>query len=149
MSILEKSIKHFEGLQKRYTTQHNGKMCQFVACALKAMNESRWIPVSERLPDANKDVFVTFREYMEYNKKYRHGVCKAIYIPEHTIKSEDLWSNCDDDDLEIYDEKEDTYYAKDGWYEVIENWDDYSNIAINAEVTAWKELPEKYVADEI
>jgi len=50
MNTLEKSIKHFEGLQKRYTTQHNGKMCQFVACALKAMNESRWIPESERLP---------------------------------------------------------------------------------------------------
>ena len=39
MNILEKSIKHFEGLQKRYTTQHNGKMCQFVACALEAMNK--------------------------------------------------------------------------------------------------------------
>lgn len=38
MTILEKSIKHFEGLQKRYTTQHNGKMCQFVDCALEAMN---------------------------------------------------------------------------------------------------------------
>lgn len=37
MTILKKSIKHFEGLQKRYTTQHNGKMCQFVACALEAM----------------------------------------------------------------------------------------------------------------
>lgn len=39
MTTLEKSIKHFEGLQKRYTTQHNGKMCQFVACALEAMNK--------------------------------------------------------------------------------------------------------------
>lgn len=39
MTILEKSIKHFERLQKRYTTQHNGKMCQFVACALEAMNK--------------------------------------------------------------------------------------------------------------
>jgi len=37
MTILEKSIKHFEGLQKRYTTQHNGEMCQMVECALDSM----------------------------------------------------------------------------------------------------------------
>lgn len=59
MSILEKSIKHFEGLQKRYMTQHNGKMCQFVVCALNAMNESRWIPVSERLPNEKQEVIAT------------------------------------------------------------------------------------------
>lgn len=34
---------------------------------LEQQDKERWIPVSERLPDANKDVFVTFREYMEYN----------------------------------------------------------------------------------
>lgn len=59
MTILEKSIKHFEGLQKRYTTQHNGEMCEMVDCALKTMNETKWIPVSERLPNEKQNVIVT------------------------------------------------------------------------------------------
>lgn len=39
MNDLKKTIKHFESLQKRYTTQHNGKMCDRVADALEAL---RW-----------------------------------------------------------------------------------------------------------
>lgn len=112
--------------------------------ALGQQDKERWIPVSENLPDTETPVLITFREHMEYNGNYRYGICKAIYIPEHTIKSEDLWSYCDNDDLEIYDEKEDTYYAKDGWYEVVEHWDDYSHVAINCEVTAWRLIPEPY-----
>lgn len=38
MHDLERTIKHFESLQKRYTTQHNGKMCERVADALEALN---------------------------------------------------------------------------------------------------------------
>ena len=37
MGMIEKAIKHFEALQKRYTKQHNGKMCEYVKIALDAM----------------------------------------------------------------------------------------------------------------
>ena len=37
--MINKAIKHFEALQKRYTTQHNGKMCDYVAIALDAMKK--------------------------------------------------------------------------------------------------------------
>lgn len=37
MNDLNKTIKHFESLQKRYTTQHNGQMCERVADALEAL----------------------------------------------------------------------------------------------------------------
>ena len=37
MNHINKTIKHFESLQKRYTTQHNGKMCERVADALEAL----------------------------------------------------------------------------------------------------------------
>lgn len=37
MKNLDKTIKHFESLQKRYTTQHNGQMCERVADALVAL----------------------------------------------------------------------------------------------------------------
>ena len=37
MNNINETIKHFESLQKRYTTQHNGKMCERVADALEAL----------------------------------------------------------------------------------------------------------------
>ena len=37
MNNINKTIKHFESLQKRYTTQHNGQMCERVADALEAL----------------------------------------------------------------------------------------------------------------
>lgn len=35
----EEAIKHFRSLQKRYTTEHNGTMCEKVALALVAMEK--------------------------------------------------------------------------------------------------------------
>lgn len=36
---MKEAIRHFESLQKRYTTQHNGKQCEYVKAALKAMRK--------------------------------------------------------------------------------------------------------------
>lgn len=40
MSSYEEAIKHFKSLQKRYTTQHNGKQCGLVARALDSLESS-------------------------------------------------------------------------------------------------------------
>lgn len=37
MNDINKTIKHFKSLQKRYTTEHNGQMCERVADALEAL----------------------------------------------------------------------------------------------------------------
>lgn len=37
MNNIDETIKHFESLQKRYATQHNGQMCERVADALEAL----------------------------------------------------------------------------------------------------------------
>lgn len=37
MNDINKTIKHFKSLQKRYITQHNGQMCERVADALEAL----------------------------------------------------------------------------------------------------------------
>lgn len=39
MTEIERAIKHFTALQKRYTTQHNGIQCELVATALSALTE--------------------------------------------------------------------------------------------------------------
>lgn len=37
--LLEDAINHFKSLQKRYTREHNGKMCTKVAVALESMEK--------------------------------------------------------------------------------------------------------------
>lgn len=37
MNNINETIKHFESLQKRYTTQHKGQMCERVSDALEAL----------------------------------------------------------------------------------------------------------------
>lgn len=37
MNSIDETIKHFESLQKRYTTQHNGQVYERVTDALEAL----------------------------------------------------------------------------------------------------------------
>ena len=39
MNEIYRAIEHFEHLQKRYTTQHNGKHCELVKTAIAALRE--------------------------------------------------------------------------------------------------------------
>jgi len=42
-----------------------------------------------------------------------------------------------------YDETTDTYYWAAGWYECIDNWDDYSHVAVSeGAVTHWMQMPD-------
>lgn len=150
MMDIKKAISYIQNMDLSIFAkkQEAEEVIDLVTSILEKQLNNGWIPVSEGLPETNKDVLITFREFMEWNKKYRHGTCKAIYISEHSIKIEDMgWVY---EDVEEYDELEDVYYVKSGWYEVIENWDDYTHVYINCEVTAWQPLPEPYkgVSDE-
>lgn len=46
---MEAAIKHFESLQKRYTTQHNEKQCEHVECALMTLRKEYTRMYEERL----------------------------------------------------------------------------------------------------
>ena len=92
------------------------------------------IPVGERLPEAGVKVLA---HYMNSHGKSR-SVC-ARWIPAKFNSDES--DNYDGDFLE-YDEDSDTYYWPEGWYEVIENCDDYGSVTIHeGEVTHWRPLP--------
>lgn len=123
MNILEKSIKHFEGLQKRYTTQHNGKMCEMVDCALKTMNKAKWIPVSERLPE----------EHEEY---------QDVFDPDTLAVTDTEWYVASDLVLvTVRDYEKDTLFVCDD-ITVDGKWVNYNGD--DFEVIAWKPMPEEY-----
>lgn len=110
--------------------------------ALEKRLNDRWVPVSERLPDNNTKVQVTGVRYSEYTKKNIYVRFNAKYIGKHSIKVDDMWSYCEDYTWNDYVEEEDEYYVKEGWYETIENWDDYTEVYVNDyKVIAWQPLP--------
>jgi hypothetical protein len=91
----------------------------------------RWRPVSE-LPEKDQIVIATYLN--QYGKRRRVG---AVYIRQYEEEAGD------DDELCVeYCEEKDEWYLKEGWYELIDNWDTYSSVAIvEGVVDYWMPMP--------
>lgn len=91
---------------------------------------SEWTAVSDGLPDG---IVLAC-----YTNNYNKGrIIRATYVQKFTQESEDI-----DDFGAQYDEETDTYYDCEGWYEMIDNWGDYSSVAVTeGAVTHWMPLP--------
>ena len=115
-----------------------------------AQPEQRWIPCSERLPEDRVSVIVCFREWQQYAKRYVYSIVVGWYARKHNVRV-NVFSDWEDDweDNCEYDEIEDEYYIKEGWYEFTTQGNgDLMNWYINADVIAWMELPEPYKENE-
>jgi hypothetical protein len=100
----------------------------------KLREQNRWIPVSERLPETQKDVLIQVKSTV--------GILhieKACYIPPKTVLSADFL--CDEfaDEAEEYDETNDCYWVVEGWWE--SSFEADTNWKISGEVLRWTYLP--------
>ena len=99
--------------------------------------ERKWISVEDRLPEPEQEVLLCVRSKIS-NYSY---VCCARYVPENWYResSDFCWDlECCDE----YDEEQDDFIVKPGWYESIHNSDDDSVVGIEDIVTHWMQLPE-------
>lgn len=56
---------------------------------------------------------------------------RARYIPKF---HEEACQDCNDE----YNEADDTYYVREGWYECISNWDEWASVAVvEGEIIRW------------
>ena len=116
---------------------------------ISALEKRQWIPCTPTtMPEANVEVIMQCRG-KNFQNEYRYFQVIGTYIPPLTVKVEEKWSDpCDIYDLEVYDEKTDTYYCKDGWYEETTQGDgDNVSWYMTAEVIAWMPKPETYKGD--
>ena len=91
-----------------------------------------WTSVAKALPKSGVKVLACYRN--------RLGNLRRIRAMWTAAKTEEADS---DDAHEEYDEATDTYYVPEGWYECIDNWGDYSSVAVTeGEVTHWMPLPQ-------
>ena len=109
----------------------------------KWRTKEKWIPVSERLPENEKEVEVSIERRLENGT--RRFTCRAIY-EDGSIWSENSrfsWNDFDslNNDLE-YSKELDDWKVPQGWFEAATYAEEFA--AIGDFVVAWRPLPEPY-----
>ena len=101
-----------------------------------AQERTRWIPVEERLPNAEIDVLAVC------NRNGYIFVVPAIYEDGKILTQDSKWNWCDIDSYGLYSEEADDYFVPEGWWENRQfNPDDVYNNLIDCAVTHWMPLP--------
>ena len=97
-----------------------------------------WISVKDRLPENGVHVLLCCEIHRYGGEIAGKYVCDGYYAEANKIIAGGFPDECDCE----YSEEDDEYYLREGWYEVIKNWDDYNSVAVEDLVTHWMPLPE-------
>jgi len=90
-----------------------------------------WVPVAERMPPSGAVVLVAYR-----NERGEWRRIRAQWIAAKSVEA-----GCDSE-IGEYDEATDTFYDPEGWYERVNNWDDYSAVMVyEGTPSHWMQLP--------
>lgn len=116
-----------------------GRCARYAEEIAVLQGRQKWVPVTERLPENEKDVLILFERAGLRGGVYR-VVGKAFYTDgkTNTENSAYVWET-DCIDME-YDEDSDAYIIPEGWWESIEFGETFS--AVDLPVLAWMPLPD-------
>lgn len=91
-----------------------------------------WISVKDRLPKSGRTVIATYTNSF--------GMKRTI-IGHHLERFKEE-SNGEYEANDEYSDELDNYFYKEGWYEQLDNWDEYGSVAVYmGNVTHWMPLP--------
>ena len=99
---------------------------------------SEWISVKDRLPESGVHVLLCCEMHRRGGEIAGKYVCDGYYAEANKIIAGGFPDECDCE----YSEEDDEYYLREGWYEVIKNWDNYNSVTVGDFVTHWMPLPE-------
>lgn len=106
---------------------------------------NKWIPVTEKLPEAETEVLILASRKIYSLKSHSHTTHHIIttgMYEDGTKRTEDSNWWWETDGFE-YDEERDDYIIPEGWWEYKHyNGDEQHNYAVDNEVTHWMPLPE-------
>lgn len=124
-------------LLRAYDKAHEGQPGKARKLIEDAPTVGGWISVEDRLPESGEHVLAVCEIRPIRHPSHRY-ICEAFYAEKYSIS--DVGS--EDEISYDYNEEEDEYYLKEGWYECVHNWDEYSSIVIGDFVTHWMPLPD-------
>lgn len=145
IELLHIAEHNHSALASAYKCATDNSKCNRCPLTQKEKTQNNWIPVSERLPEAEVEVLITAK------RKYRSGECKyivtsAMYEDGTVLENDSIWNWIEIDGK--YDEENDCYIVPEGWWECRHyNPDDVYNNLVDEEVIAWMPLPEPYRED--
>jgi len=114
-----------------YAYPHDFSWLCYRAGHAAAKTEASWIPEAV-LPTPGMKVIATY-----VNDLGNRRTIMAKWVAAKTVEAFSL-----DDEFGEYDEATDTTYVPQGWYEIINNWDDCPLVAVHeGAITHWMPLP--------
>ena len=128
-----------------YPPEHYSMLREALDMGIEALEQTRWIPVTERLPENEKEVEITYTSKHWKTGEPLYFTCRAFYT-DGTMNTEDssyAWNEIYNWE---YNENLDAYIIPEGWWEVVSFAEEFS--CIDQPVVAWMPLPEPYKAGE-
>ena len=101
----------------------------------------RWIPCSERMPESEKDVEITYVRKHWNTGEPLYFTARAFY-EDGTMTTEASSFNWDDTDNWEYNEEKDYYVIPEGWFESVSFAEEFE--VVDVPVIAWREIAEPY-----
>jgi hypothetical protein len=99
---------------------------------LQLARTSTWMKVDECMPLPGLPVLVAYQ-----NERGHWRCIRAEWVE---VKTQVAYG--DDEEYADYDEETDEYYAPQGWYELVNNWDDYRSLKVyEGKPSHWMYLP--------
>ena len=90
-----------------------------------------WTSVKAAMPQSGVTVLAYYKNSNGFERRIR-----AKWTAAKTVEANAEY------DWGEYDEATDAYWTPEGWYECIDNWDEYSSVMVSeGEVTHWMPLP--------
>lgn len=100
-----------------------------------------WIPCSERLPENEQEVEITYVKKHWKTGEPLYFTCRAFYTDGtmNTEESDYAWNETDNWE---YNENLDAYIIPEGWWESVSFAEEF--FSVDVPVIAWQPLPEPY-----
>lgn len=105
----------------------------------------RWITCSERMPESEKDVEITYVRKHWKTGEPLYFTARAFY-EDGTMTTETSSFNWDDTDNWEYKEEKDYHVIPEGWFESVSFVEEFG--AVDVPVIAWREIAESYRPEE-
>jgi hypothetical protein len=99
--------------------------------ALPQAPQTAWTAVADEMPTPGVTVLAYYTNCVGSGRRIR-----AVWVPAKFEEADPEQDNVE------YDEEKDCYFTPEGWYEQIDNWDDYTACAVHeGKISHWMPLP--------
>ena len=138
MDVREKLVELFYENNVRCDQKIEGLVDDVIDIIANGITAQEWVSVKDRLPENGVHVLLCCEMHRYGGEIAGKYVCDGYYAEANKIIAGGFPDECNCE----YSEEDDEYYLREGWYEVIKNWDDYNSVAVEDFVTHWMPLPE-------